>query len=75
MKNILLIGASGHAKMIIDIVKMNGDWNIIGYIDSFKTKGSLVYGYKILGNVDDIISIRKKFDIHSLSLYFIKLDT
>ncbi len=59
MKNILIIGASGHAKVIIDIVEKQGDYQIFGLIDSYKKKGGKVYNYAILGTEDDIPDILK----------------
>jgi len=48
-KNILLIGASEHAKVVADIIEKEGKYKIIGLIDTFKPIGEEVYGYKILG--------------------------
>ncbi|OEK08546.1 transferase [Flavivirga aquatica] len=63
MKNILIIGASGHSKMIIDIIKKNDKYNIVGLIDSFKTIGQQVYGYEIIGNEKDIPNLTEKHNI------------
>lgn len=63
MKNILIIGASGHSKMIIDIVKKHNKYNVIGLIDSFKSIGEDVFGYKIIGNENDIPSLIKEHNI------------
>ena len=51
---VLLIGASDHAKVIVDILEKEGNNNIIGYIDSYKNIGSENAGYKILGKEEDI---------------------
>ncbi|MFD0836306.1 NeuD/PglB/VioB family sugar acetyltransferase [Mariniflexile aquimaris] len=59
MKNILIIGASGHAKVIIDIVEKQGDYQIFGLIDSYKKKGGNMYNYTILGTEHDIPEILK----------------
>lgn len=59
MKNILIIGASGHAKVIIDIVEQQGKYQIIGLIDSYKIKGDYLYNYPILGTEDAIPEILK----------------
>ncbi|EKQ51119.1 MULTISPECIES: acetyltransferase [unclassified Clostridium] len=53
MKKIVLIGAGGHCKVIIDIIKSNNEYEIIGITDS-KAKGS-IFGIPILGK-DDILN-------------------
>lgn len=53
---ILIIGSSGHAKVIIDIFEKS-NWEVIGLIDDFRNKDEKTMGYKILGKVDDIPQI------------------
>lgn len=53
MKNVIIIGAGGHAKVITDIIQKSGD-NIKGFIDSKRCKGEFL-GYPILGNNSDYI--------------------
>ena len=58
MNNILLIGASEHAKVVMDIIEKQGKYNISGLIDTYKSAGGDVFGYKILGaenTLDDLI--------------------
>ena len=46
---ILIVGASGHAKVIIDIVEQQGTYEIAGLIDSFREPGMQnngVYGHR-----------------------------
>jgi len=62
LKNIIIIGASGHSKVIIDSLEKMNMWNIIGYIDSFKRE-SHFFKYPILGTEDDILYIIKKYDV------------
>ncbi len=61
MKNnkVLIIGASGHAKVIIDIIEKEGKYEIFGLIDSFKKKGEKIFNYTILGTEKDLINIIK----------------
>lgn len=66
MKNIVIYGASGHAKMIVDIILKNNDYNLIGFIDSYKPVNSAVYGYKIIGNLDSLSVLIKKFNIEGI---------
>jgi sugar O-acyltransferase (sialic acid O-acetyltransferase NeuD family) len=52
--NILIVGASGHAKVIIDIVEQQGSFQIFGLIDSFKQPGTTLMGYQVIGKEDSI---------------------
>ena len=66
MKNIVIYGASGHAKMIVDIVLKNNDYNLVGFIDSYKPMNSKVYGHNIVGNLDTISAVIKTFNIEGI---------
>jgi sugar O-acyltransferase (sialic acid O-acetyltransferase NeuD family) len=63
-KNILIIGASGHAKVIIDILEKENLYNVFGFIDTYKPKGKSIYGYEILGTEKDIPKIMFENDIY-----------
>ncbi|MEA3317558.1 MAG: transferase, partial [Bacteroidota bacterium] len=39
MKNIVIFGSGGHAKVIIDIIEQQQKYNIIGLIDKFRNTG------------------------------------
>lgn len=49
MTNIILIGASDHAKEIMDIIHAQNKYHIIGLIDLPGTAGNKVMGYPVLG--------------------------
>ncbi len=61
--NIIIIGASGHAKVVIDIIERENKYTIIGLIDSFITKDNHVFQYKILGTETDIPKLIDEFKI------------
>src|SRR5689334_21905141 len=52
--DLLIVGCSGHARVVIDIVERQGKNRIVGLIDSFKGSGTQVLGYKVIGTEDDI---------------------
>ncbi len=60
MEKIVIIGASGHARVIIETVELNKKYQIYGLIDSFKPKGQKILGYEILGTEDLIQDLMKK---------------
>ena len=49
-KNVVIIGAGGHAKVIADIILCSGD-NLIGFLDDDESKQDMtVYKeYKVIG--------------------------
>lgn len=61
MKNIIIIGSSGHAKVIIDIIEQEKKYNIIGLIDTFRKAGEITLGYSILGQEEDLPKIIEKY--------------
>jgi sugar O-acyltransferase (sialic acid O-acetyltransferase NeuD family) len=44
-----VVGASGHAKVIIDILEREDVSRIVGLIDSFKPPGTKLMGYEVIG--------------------------
>ena len=47
--NIVIIGSSGHAKVVIDVVERQGIHRIVGLIDAFRAPGEDTLGYPVLG--------------------------
>lgn len=50
-KNVIVIGASGHGKVIADIVQKSGD-TVFGFLDDNPTLTDCFIGFPILGTVD-----------------------
>ena len=58
MKNIVIFGSGGHAKVIVDIIEKQGEFNIAGFIDGYREKNTVLMGYKVLGgesSLEDIV--------------------
>lgn len=53
-KQVVIIGASGHGKVIADIVLRNGD-QILGFLDDNPKAPADIYGIPLLGNAADFI--------------------
>ncbi len=60
MKKIFVIGSSGHAKVVIDIIEQEGKHEIIGLLSRDQAAGEFVYGYEILGKEAELNSLLKK---------------
>lgn len=54
-KEVIIIGASGHGKVIADIIQLNG--NIVkGFLDdNEKIQGKLIVGFPVLGKTEDYV--------------------
>lgn len=61
--NIVVVGSSGHAKVVIDIVECEGQYTIAGLLDDFRPAGEEAFGYRILGKVADLVSISGSYDL------------
>lgn len=51
-KSVVIIGASGHGKVIADIIIKSGD-KVVGFLDDGVEKGTLVAGIEVLGKTED----------------------
>jgi sugar O-acyltransferase (sialic acid O-acetyltransferase NeuD family) len=59
MDDIVIIGSSGHAKVVIDIVQQEGRYNIIGLLDRYRTAGEETLGYRLLGKEETLAELAK----------------
>ncbi len=59
MEDIILMGAGGHCKVIIDIIKSNNTFNIVGILDP-QNKGFSILDIPIIGDDDLLIDLKKK---------------
>ena len=66
MKNILIYGASGHAKMIVDIIQKTNNYIMTGFVDCYKPINDVVYGHKIIGNLEQIPKLIKELNIEGI---------
>lgn len=61
MEKIILIGAGGHCKVVIDAVLLNKQFKIAGITDSSKKKGERILGlFPIIGGDEQLIDCFKK---------------
>jgi len=63
MKNIVIIGASGHGSVVLDCLEREGKYNVIGFADSYKKKGSYINGYQVLGSEIELPYLINRFEI------------
>ncbi|QXP55249.1 acetyltransferase [Cellulophaga sp. HaHa_2_95] len=66
MNKVIIFGASGHAKVVIDIIEKQNQYEIFGLVDSFKPKKTLLFEYAILGSEDDLPALVKEHNIYGI---------
>lgn len=67
MKNIVIVGMGGHAKVVIDIIETGQDFKIIGFCDSFISSSSeKTYDYTFLGKETDLPELIKAHSIEGV---------
>jgi sugar O-acyltransferase (sialic acid O-acetyltransferase NeuD family) len=59
-EKVIIIGSSGHAKVIIDIFEKQAKYDIIGLIDNSREIGESTLEYKIIGNESVLPSLISK---------------
>lgn len=64
MQNIIIFGASGHGSVVLDCLEKEGKYNVIGFVDSFKSKGTKINGYQVLGCEYDLPFLMNRFHIN-----------
>ncbi|SFV50865.1 4-amino-6-deoxy-N-Acetyl-D-hexosaminyl-(Lipid carrier) acetyltrasferase [hydrothermal vent metagenome] len=74
-EDILLIGGGGHAKSVIDVIEIQGKYNIVGIVDKKELLGKSVLGYKIIASDDDLVRLRKEYSNAIISVGHIKSNT
>ena len=47
---VVIFGSSGHAKVIVDIIESNNNFELIGFIDKFIPSETIVLNYKVIGD-------------------------
>ncbi|MBI3172740.1 MAG: acetyltransferase [Chloroflexi bacterium] len=63
MDKIVIVGASGHGKVVADVVERDGKFAILGWIDSYKPAGGEFFGYPVLGAEDALFDLWQRREI------------
>ena len=63
MKNVLIFGASGHGSVVLDTLERSPEFSPVGFVDSFKEKGTKINGYEVLGTEFDLPEIIDRFKV------------
>jgi sugar O-acyltransferase (sialic acid O-acetyltransferase NeuD family) len=52
--NIVVAGASGHAKVVLDVLEREGRFRVAGLIDGLRPANAECFGYRVLGSEADL---------------------
>src|SRR5205085_109787 len=66
MKNLLMVGASGHAVSVSDVVERMGGWRIAGLLDNTIPAGTRRLGYEVLGRPEEVAEIATRRQIEGV---------
>lgn len=66
MSRILVVGASGHAKVVLDIFEKQGLHQVVGLLDDFKPVGAQVFGYEVIGSVAEVSQLATQLLVDGL---------
>jgi sugar O-acyltransferase (sialic acid O-acetyltransferase NeuD family) len=61
MKRVLVVGASGQARVAVDTMEEEGSWEIVGLADSFRPLGPTALGYDVVGRVEEFASLMETY--------------
>jgi len=68
-KNVLIVGAGEAGVLVLNELRKNMNYDIVGFIDdNVSKKGMTIKGKKILGGKNEIKDIVKDYDIHEIIL-------
>lgn len=63
MQNVIIFGASGHGSVVLDCLEKEGKYNVVGFVDSYKSKGYRINGYQVLGSEIDLPYLINRFNV------------
>ena len=66
MGNIVIVGASQHAQVVIEIVELEAKHQVAGLLDKRRVKGEEVFGYPVLGTEQDLMELRSRLNLSGI---------
>ena len=53
-KRIVVVGASGHARVVLDILRLQGLYEVAGLLDTYRPEGITCSGHRVIGTCRDL---------------------
>ncbi|MEG2246578.1 MAG: hypothetical protein RSC84_03935 [Peptostreptococcaceae bacterium] len=60
-KNLLIVGAGGHGKVVLDMAKSTKNYSEIAFLDDSKKIGDKVLGHEVIGKIPDMKLFKDNF--------------
>jgi sugar O-acyltransferase (sialic acid O-acetyltransferase NeuD family) len=60
-KKVVVFGASGHAKVVLDILYRQGVYDVVGLLDNYKPVGAECAGFSVLGGLHYLPELRLQY--------------
>lgn len=57
LPRMVMVGASGHGRVALDAARCQGQYEIVGWADTFVAEGTEVAGLKVLGKPSDMVRL------------------
>lgn len=64
MKKIIVIGAGGHAKVLVDIILKEKKYHLAGFLDNNLETGTKVMGFEVLGKDENLLDVIDEYSIY-----------
>lgn len=74
MKSIIVVGGGGHAKVIIAVIESGKKYSIEGIVDPGLPLGSQILGYRVIGNDDTLVSMKRSNQLLALGVGSVRAD-
>jgi sugar O-acyltransferase (sialic acid O-acetyltransferase NeuD family) len=68
MKKIVILGGGGHARVLIDLIKMSTQYEIVGILDPQLNSGINISGIPVMGNDDLLYDLCNKKGIRDVCI-------
>jgi len=62
LKEIIILGAGGHCRSLIDVIELENKFKIAGIIDNELPVGSKILNYEVIGNDSDLEKLRNIYE-------------
>ncbi len=74
--NALIIGAGNGGYLMLNEIYRNNryPYNVVGFLDDFKKKGTMISGKSVLGTIDQVGELVEKYDVKQLFISISKAD-
>ncbi len=62
MSKLLIVGAGGHGKVVLDCARDTGRWQGFGFVDDARLLGEETMGVEVVGTRDSLKGLREQYD-------------